>query len=459
MADRDPNRDRDLSEGAATGAAPDAVDPVAVITSKEYRKLLIIVAIIGLLVSLAAWGLLTLIPLIQDGAFEDLPSALGFDEAPWWWPLPIVTVAGAITALVIVRAPGGGGGVPADGLASGGLTPPNTLPGILLAAFATLGLGLVLGPSSPVIALGAGLSVFLMRRVAQDVPEQVLPVVAVAGSFAALAMVFSSPVIAAVILIEAAGLGGAMLPVILLPGLLAAGIGSLVYLGLGSLTGLSTAAYAIQPLSLSSIDDLTVPMFAWILLLAPIAALVGHAVVQGGGAVARIVSKRPLLLVPAAGILVAACAIAFSEITGETDYVVLFSGSRALNPIVEQTATLSAGTLAALLIFKSIAWGISMGSFRGGPVFPAIFLGTAGGLFASYLPGLPDGAAIAIVMGAVVVAVLRLPLAAVIVTLLLTSSAGVTTTPLIIVAVVISHLIVQTLRARAAAEEPTPAPA
>jgi hypothetical protein len=203
-----------------------------------------------------------------------------------------------ITALVIVRAPGGGGGVPADGLASGGLTPPNTLPGIILAAFATLGLGLVLGPSSPVIALGAGVSVFLLRRVSHDAPEQVLPVVAVAGSFAALAMVFSSPVIAAVILIEAAGLGGAMLPVILLPGLLAAGIGSLVYLGLGSLTGLSTEAYAIQPLGLSSIGELTVPMFAWTLLLAPIAALIGHAVVQGGGGVARIVSRRPLLLVP-----------------------------------------------------------------------------------------------------------------------------------------------------------------
>ena len=100
-----------------------------------------------------------------------------------------------------------------------------------------------------------------------------------------------------------------------------------------------------------------------------------------------------------------------------------------------------------------------MGSFRGGPVFPAIFLGTAGGLLASYLPGLPDGAAIAIVMGAVVVAVLRLPPAAVIVTLLLTSDAGVSTTPLIIVAVVISYLIVQSLRAREPAEQPTASPA
>jgi H+/Cl- antiporter ClcA len=64
-----------------------------------------------------------------------------------------------------------------------------------------------------------------------------------------------------------------------------------------------------------------------------------------------------------------------------------------------------------------------------------------------------------IVMGAIVVATLRLPLAAVIVTLLLTSGAGLTTTPLIIVAVLISHLIVQSLRAREPAEEPTASPA
>jgi H+/Cl- antiporter ClcA len=64
-----------------------------------------------------------------------------------------------------------------------------------------------------------------------------------------------------------------------------------------------------------------------------------------------------------------------------------------------------------------------------------------------------------IVMGAIVVATLRLPLAAVIVTLLLTSGAGLTTTPLIIVAVLISHLIVQSLRAGEPAEEPTASPA
>jgi hypothetical protein len=39
--------------------------------------------------------------------------------------------------------------------------------------------------------------------------------------------------------------------------LLAAGIGSLVYLGLGYLTGLSTSAYALHPLTLPTISHLT----------------------------------------------------------------------------------------------------------------------------------------------------------------------------------------------------------
>jgi H+/Cl- antiporter ClcA len=86
-----------------------------------------------------------------------------------------------------------------------------------------------------------------------------------------------------------------------------------------------------------------------------------------------------------------------------------------------------------------------MGSFRGGPVFPAIFVGTVGGLLASHLPGFPEGAAIAVVMAATIAAVLRLPLAAVVIALLLTSSAGLAVTPLIIVAAVVSYVLAEML--------------
>jgi H+/Cl- antiporter ClcA len=89
-----------------------------------------------------------------------------------------------------------------------------------------------------------------------------------------------------------------------------------------------------------------------------------------------------------------------------------------------------------------------MGSFRGGPVFPAIFVGTVGGLLASHLPGFPEGAAVATVMAATVAAVLRLPLASVVIALTLTSSAGAEASPLIIVAAAVSYILVDVIEGR-----------
>jgi hypothetical protein len=48
-----------------------------------------------------------------------------------------------------------GGHSPADGFKAAGAPSPVELPGIAIAALATLGLGAVLGPEAPLIALGA----------------------------------------------------------------------------------------------------------------------------------------------------------------------------------------------------------------------------------------------------------------------------------------------------------------
>ena len=157
---------------------------------------------------------------------EDLPGELGYHTVPLWWPLPWVALAGLLTAFAIVRLPGHGGHVPADGIQAGGTpTSPIELPGVLLAGLATLGLGLVLGPEGPLIAIGMGLGVLAMRLVRRDAPDQAVGLIAAAGSFAAVSSIFGSPVIGAVLIIEATGLGGPTLPLVLLPGLLAAGVG------------------------------------------------------------------------------------------------------------------------------------------------------------------------------------------------------------------------------------------
>ena len=421
-----------------TPAAP--VDFQALIRTREYQRLLVLAGITGVVVSLAAWCFLTIVPWLQDAVYLDLPDALGFDAAPTWWPIPVLAVAGLLTAVAITRMHGGGGGVPAEGMSSG-ITHPEDLPGVLLAALATLGLGLVLGPSSPVIALGMGVALLVLRFVAKDAPEQTQNVVAASGGFASLAMVFSNPIVAAIITIEAMGIGGAMAPVVVLPGLLAAGIGSIVYFGLGQLSGLSTSAYALEPLELSPLGDLTFAQFGWTVVVAIAASVVGFAVVNTGRWVERQVRRNHLIWVPVAGVAVALLAIAFAETTDQTENAILFSGSRALTPLVTDAATFSVATLGLLFLFKALAWSVSMGSFRGGPVFPAIFLGTAGGLLASQLPGFPEGAAVPVVIAATVAAVLRLPLAAAVITLLLTDSAGLQATPLIILALVISYVV------------------
>ena len=64
-------------------------------------------------------------------------------------------VAGLLVAPVIRFLPGKGGHSPADGFKAGeGAPTPAQLPGVLLAALATLSLGVVLGPEAPLIALG-----------------------------------------------------------------------------------------------------------------------------------------------------------------------------------------------------------------------------------------------------------------------------------------------------------------
>jgi hypothetical protein len=97
-------------------------------------------------------------------------------------------------------------------------------------------------------------------------------------------------------------------------------------------------------------------------------------------------------------------------------------------------------TLGLLLLFKGLAWSISLGNFRGGPTFPALFLGAVGGLMASHLPGFSETPAMAALMGAAAVSILRLPLSCILIALLLTTSGGPATAPFIIVGVVVAHL-------------------
>ena len=418
--------------------------------SKRFLVLLAIAAVVGVLVSLAAWCFVELVYQIQQELYHHLPNAVGYHHGPpQWWSLPILAIAGLITAFAIERLPGNGGHIAAEGLAVGGTGPPDPLilPGVMLAGLASIGLGLVIGPEAPLIALGSGLGVATIKLSRKPAPPQLLVVVAATGSFAALSFVFSSPIIAAIILIEATGLAKSRLNIVLLPGLIGAAIGSLVSLGMGSFTGLSSSAYALGALSLPAYPRPTVSAFAWTIPLAILVAVVAHLIRTGGLGTQRIVKSRQFLLLPVCGLVVSGLAIAFSQATGKGVNEVLFSGQDALPGLVSGAGTWSLSALALLIVFKGIGYAISIGSFRGGPTFPAILLGAAGGIMCSHLPGFPITAAVAVGMGTAIVSILRLPLSAIVVTLVLTSKSGPGPDPLVIVGVAIAYLLTLKLSA------------
>lgn len=438
---------------------PAAAGPADLMRSRAFVALLLVAAVAGLAVSVVAWGFLELTHQLQVWVYTDLPRAVGFDGgAPDWWALPVLLVAGVVVAVAITRLPGRGGHVPALGL-NAGATRPVELPGVMLAAIATIGLGAVLGPEAPLIALGGGMGVLLLRIVRSDAPSEVGLVMAAAGTFAAVSMIFDSPLIAAVILIEAAGLGGPRLPVVLLPGLLAAGIGSLVSIGMGSWTGLSTSDYALGALTLPHYARPTAAGLAWSIALGAAIAVGAVVFVWLGRHVARVVKGRELALVPLAGLVVGAAALLFAVTTDKGLEQVLFSGQDLLGPMTESPAAWSLGTLALLLLFKGIAWSASLGAFRGGPTFPSLLLGAAAGMMAARLPGFDLTPAVAVGMGAAAAAVLRLPLSAIAIAVLLTASSGAGAAPLIIVGVVVAYLVTLALAPPPPAAAPTAAPA
>jgi len=434
---------------SATAAEPTAEQAAQAMRSKRFVVLLVIVAIAGVVVSLASWCFLEGVAQLQKELYTHLPHALGYDNGPpLWWPLPVLGVAGLLVALAIARLPGEGGHLPARGLATSAPTRPIELPGVILAGGAAVGFGLVVGPEAPLIALGSGGALLLIGLARRDVPPTSLQVIAAAGSFAALSFIFESPLIAAVILIEASGIGGPRLPLVLLPGLLAAGIGSLVSIGMGSFTGLSTKAYALSPVVLPSYGHPTIGQFGWTILLAILVALVVRVIMLGGLETYGVVARRLLLFLPAVGLVVAGLAIAFHGITSRSVDEVLFSGQDALSGLISQADTWTIAALIWVIVFKGIAYSLCLGSFRGGPTFPAIFLGAAGGILASHLPGFPLTPAVAVGLGTSVTAVLRLPLSAVVLATLLTVHSGTGDEPLIIVGVVVAYLVTLLLTTR-----------
>jgi hypothetical protein len=168
--------------------------------------------------------------------------------------------------------------------------------------------------------------------------------------------------------------------------------------------------------------------------------VIGGTIQRGARLMRNHIERQPVLLTPLAGLAIGVAAIVFSQVTGKADSNVLFSGQEALPTLVRGEATYTVEALLLLILCKSLAYGISLGGFRGGPVFPAIFIGGVMGVLFARLPGLPLTAGLAMGIGAMATVMLRMPMTAVLMASLLLGQGGVNAMPLVIVAVVIAYV-------------------
>jgi H+/Cl- antiporter ClcA len=444
---------------AAAGATgPPAMDPVAVIRSKAYLSALVLAALLGVPISAVAYGFLVLVTKLQAWLFTDLPGDLFDGTAPAWWPVPWVALAGLLTALTIRHLPGNAGHSPALGFAMGGGPPRDRdLPGVVLAAFATLSLGAVLGPEAPLIAIGAGLAALTVRLVKKDAPPMAVTIMASAGSFAAIITLLGSPLLGAFLIMEAAGIAGATLTLVALPGLLASGVGALVFLGLDSWTGLGTFSLALT--TVPPEVEPTVATLLWALPMGVAGALIGWAIRWMGLSLRPLVHTNRVLVTTGLGLLVGLSATAYQVVTGNSFTHVLFSGQDALPALVADAADYSVGVLVVLGLCKAVAYGLSLSAFRGGPVFPAMFIGAVLGMAVSGLPGMDLAPAIGMGIGALSCAMLRLPLTSTLLATLLLGDDGLSVTPQVVVAVAVAFVVITVLPdpgRRAAGVDPAP---
>jgi H+/Cl- antiporter ClcA len=425
-------------------------DPRTLLRSRSYLQLLVLAAVLGVPVSAGAYGFLKLVSYLQQEIFTHLPHGLGFSAEPVWWPLPVLAVGGVLTGLAIKYLPGNGGASPADGFKVHGPPTPAQFPGVFLAALATLICGAVLGPEAPLIAMGGGLVVLALRAARREVPDQARAVLASAGAFAAISTLFGSPILGAFLLMEASGLGGPMMGLVLVPGLLAAGVGSLIFVGLDAWTGWGTFSLAIP--GLPHVGSPTLAEFGWAIVIGLAATLVGSGIRWLGRALKPYSDRWPPLAALAAGLVVGGLAIAYAEGAGKSTSDVLFSGQTDLGPLITHSAAYTVGALLLLLVCKSLAYGVSLSSFRGGPVFPALYVGAVGGMAMSHLPGLQLVAGVAMGMGAMCAVMLTLPLTSVLLATVLLFSDGLTVMPLVIVSVVVAYVAAARLAPAPAAE-------
>ena len=405
-------------------------------------------AAIGIPAALVASGFLALVHELEHWLWDELPESMGLSSPPWYFVVFLPVVGAVIVAVARAVLPGDGGHTPLHGL-GGAPTPVRYALGIALAALGTLSFGAVLGPEAPLIALGSAVGMAVTPWIkAGKQGEQVL---ATAGSFSAISALFGGPLVAGIFLLESGLAAGTALIPALLPGLAAAAVGYVMFTGLGDWGGLSETALKVPGLPAyngTRLLDLVLAIVVGVvvsLIMAQVKGL-GHRVDRAAtGSATR---KYGILLL---GGLAVGLIAQGARLLGADSQAILFSGQTAVPEVLAQT---SVGVLLVMLVAKALGYAVSLGAgFRGGPVFPAIFLGVAVATFACIWFDSSITWALVVGTAAGMTAGTGLVFCAMLFGMLLAGSAGQDALPAAVLAVIAAWLTnaAQTRRAAAAA--------
>lgn len=349
-------------------------------------KSLLVLAVPAVLVGVGSALVLWLLDLVsewlQEILWTTLPQSFGVTEATPWWIFTVLTVTGAAVGLTVWLMPGHAG---PDSATTELVEAPlklGVLPGLLLATVLGLAGGVSLGPENPIIAVNAALTVAVLARLVKAIP---MPLALMLASSATIGALFGTPIAAALLFtgaVAAAKGGGALWDKLFLP-VAAAGAGAVTM----HLLGGKALSFQVTP-----IEQTDGWMLLWGVLVAAASALIGILLAWALPHVHRGFHslRNPLLISLAGGVVLGLLGMWGGPMT-------LFKGLDETAELLKNPGDYSAGQLALFAGVKILALLVAASAgFRGGRIFPAVFIGVALGLLAHALfPGIPLSLAIA----------------------------------------------------------------
>ena len=392
--------------------------------SLRFLRAVLLAGAFAAVVACVAVAFLVVVEVLTRLAWEEAPNALGVDPHGWWTLVPL-GVAGLIIGIITLRYSGRTGHEPSAGMLDGVPSPMADVPVIIAVAAISLAGGASLGPEAPLLSVMMAVGPLATRWVGQaDRPS-----VMAGGIGSLLGSFLGAPLSAGVFTLEAVPQTGAPLHALTIPSIVGGTVGLLVF---KALRGGAFATYNLPDY----------PGFSWshvwmALAIGAAGGVIGRALVvvhQAGHRATAGLRTRPIPLA-----LLGAGVMALVALTAGAQ--TLFTGEHELSEAVDEAAKLGGGTLAALAVGKAAALlAASLTGFRGGLVFPLMFVGGVGGLaLAQVAPGIPAGLAVGCGMAATGVAMFRLPISIVLFVAVFT---GPDLVPLMVVASLAAYIVV-----------------